>query len=39
MYIIFLLRIFAMQVAFLQTCINFGEQRLKFSQFEGSIIP
>ena len=28
-----------MQVAFLQTCINFGEQRLKFSQFEGSIIP
>ena len=26
-------------VVFLQTCINFVEQRLKFSHFEGSIIP
>ena len=26
-------------VAFLQTCINFVERRLKFSHFEGSIIP
>ena len=25
--------------SFLQTCINFVEQRLKFSNFEGSIIP
>ena len=25
--------------SFLQTCINFVEQRLKFSHFEGSIIP
>ena len=25
--------------SFLQTCINFVEQRLKFSPFEGSIIP
>ena len=24
---------------FWQTCINFVEQRLKFSHFEGSIIP
>ena len=24
---------------FLQTCINFVEQRLKFSHFEGSMIP
>ena len=24
---------------FLQTCINFVEQGLKFSHFEGSIIP
>ena len=24
---------------FLQKCINFVEQRLKFSHFEGSIIP
>ena len=26
-------------VGFLQTCINFVKQRLKFSHFEGSIIP
>ena len=26
-------------VVFLQKCINFVEQRLKFSHFEGSIIP
>ena len=25
--------------SFLQKCINFKEQRLKFSHFEGSIIP
>ena len=25
--------------SFLQTCINFVEERLKISQFEGSIIP
>ena len=25
--------------SFLQKCINFVEQRLKFSHFEGSIIP
>ena len=25
--------------SFLQTCINFVEQRLKFSHIEGSIIP
>ena len=26
-------------VVFLQKCINFVEQRLKFSHFEGSVIP
>ena len=26
-------------VSFLQKCISFVEQRLKFSQFEGGIIP
>ena len=26
-------------VVFLETCINFVEQRLKFPYFEGSIIP
>ena len=26
-------------VVLLQTCINLAEQRLKFSRFEGSIIP
>ena len=26
-------------IVFLQTCINFVEQGLKFSHFEGSIIP
>ena len=25
--------------SFLQTCINFVEQQLKFSHFEGSVIP
>ena len=25
--------------SFLQTCINFVKKRLKFSHFEGSIIP
>ena len=25
--------------SFLQTCINFVEQRLKFSHFEGKVIP
>ena len=25
--------------SFLQTCIKFAEQRLKFSHFEGSMIP
>ena len=44
MYIIYLLRIFALPAIqckrqFLQTCINFVEKRLKFSHFEGSIIP
>ena len=44
MYIIYLLRIFALPAIqckwyFLQTCINFVEQRLKFPHFEGSIIP
>ena len=44
MYIIYLLRIFALPAIqckwyFLQTCINFVENRLKFSHFEGSIIP
>ena len=44
MYIIYLLRIFALlqsnaSGSFLQACINFAEQRLKFSHFEGSIIP
>ena len=39
MYIIYLMRIFAMPASFLQTCINFVEQQLKFSHFEGSIIP
>ena len=43
MYIIYLLRIFALPAIqckwyFLQTCINFVENRLKFSHFEGSII-
>ena len=42
MYIIDLERAFALpaicaRVSFL--CINFAEQRLKFSHFEGSIIP
>ena len=44
MYIIYLERIFALPAiqykgSFLQKCINFVEQRLKFSHFEGSIIP
>ena len=44
MYIIDLERAFALpaicaRVSFLQMCINFAEQRLKFSHFEGSIIP
>ena len=42
-YIMYLQRIFALPAvnesgSFLQTCINFLEQRLRFSQFEGSII-
>ena len=42
--IIYLLGIFALSQSnasgsFLQTCINFVEQRLKFSHFEDSIIP
>ena len=44
MYIIYVLRTgFCMQSngsgRFLQTCINLVEKRLKFSHFEGSIIP
>ena len=30
---------FNANASFLQTCINFAEQRLKFCHFEGSIIP
>ena len=44
MYIIYLQRIFALPAIqskrkFLQKYINFVERRLKFSHFEGSIIP
>ena len=43
MYIIYLLRIFALPAiqckwCFFHTCINFVQQWLKFSHFEGSII-
>ena len=38
MYIIYLQRIFV-SGSFLQKCINFVEQRLKFCHFEGITIP